>query len=252
MEFTMKRNKSYKAVSICLLFLTTVACSSTQIAPVDYKYREFKAPIATSLTVDTGNELFVRGAYIEGEAILIKEQVKKLIPGAMGIPFPITIDPGKLTLRSTSSNWKYFCGEIDKVAASFPGLGSVIRSGDCVGIRISGNKMQWVVDNSNYNGFTTIYKSNIKNSEINKYSPTPNNQVLKAINYEKIIFEGFYGGQVYFEWEKISQQSKESRQFIFDFNGDPTIVGIKGQQFKILDVNNVELKYEWVKIKPSM
>jgi hypothetical protein len=74
------------------------------------------------------------------------------------------------------------CGEIDKVTASFPGLGSVIRSGDCVGIRISGkrisgNKMQWVVDNSNYNGFTTIYKSNIKNSEINKYSPTPNNQV---------------------------------------------------------------------------
>ena len=56
-----------------------------------------------------------------------------------------------------------------------------------MGIRISGNKMQWVVDNSNYNGFTTIYKSNIKNSEINKYSPTPNNQVLKGTVLRKVV-----------------------------------------------------------------
>jgi hypothetical protein len=246
-----KRNKSFIAISICLLFLLTTACSTPQITPVDYKYREFNAPLGISSTVETGNDLFVRGSYIEGEAILITQQVKKLIPGAMGIPFPITIEPGKLVLKSISSDWKYFCGENNKVAASFPGLGSVIRDGDCVGIRVSDKKMQWVVDNSNYNRMRTIYKSNIKKSEHKKYSPIPNNQILKAIDYEKITFEGFYGGQVHFEWQKISEKSKESRQFTFDFNGEPTLVGIKGQQFKILNANNVELVYEWVKIKPS-
>ena len=247
-----KRNKSYQALIFSLISLFLTACATQKIVPIEYQFREFNAPFGETLSVETGNDLFVRGEYIEGESITITTQVKKLIPGAMAIPFPIIIEPGELSLRgNTSTKWKYFCGDSDKVAASFPGLGSVIRPGDCVGIRVSNDKMQWVVDNSNYNNMRTIYTSRIKGSEQKYYAPKSNGQIIKALDFEKIIFEGFYGGQVYFGWERIRGKSKESRQFTFDFDGTPTLVGIKGQQFRILEVNNVELKYEWVKIKPS-
>ena len=220
------------------------------MVPVKYEFREFNAPLGLTLLVETGNDLFVRGEYIEGEVITITEQVKKLIPGSMFIPFPITIEPGELKLSSTSAKWKYFCGDSDKVTASFPGLGSVIRQGDCVGIRVANDKMQWVVDNSNYNRRQTIYSSTIKDSESKNYVPKLSGKIIKTIDFEKILFEGFYGGQVHFLWERIQGQSKESRQFIFDFDGNPTLVGIKGQQFRILEANNVELQYKWVKISP--
>lgn len=211
----------------------------------------FNAPIGVSLTVETGEMLFVEGRYVEGEKIAVVQPVEKMIPGSMKIPFPIRIYPGELTLTSITANWKYYCGDYDKVAASFPGLGVVIAQGDCVGIRISrdGQEKQWVVDNSIHNRQTTIWTKGLKKPEYLSYEPVTSAEPFSASTMQRLIFDGYYGDQLHFTWEEKSAREVLQKEFVFDFDGSPTIVGIKGNNFTVKDADNVRLVYEWIKFE---
>ena len=63
------------------------------------------------------------------------------------------------------------------------------------------------------------------------------------------MFDGYYGDQLHFTWEDKSAGGVLQKEFVFDFDGSPTIVGIKGNNFTVEDADNVRLVYEWIKFK---
>lgn len=233
------------------LALSGCASAPPQQAPVTFK--KFTAPIGKILSTETGEDLFVEGAYIKGESITISQDMDIMIPGSMMIPFPAHIGAGELQMTRITPDWKYFCGEPESVAASFPGLGSVIADGDCVGIRISASnsaKKEWVVDNSNYNRMNTVWSKSLSGEQAATIYPVKSRTPFSVKTLKRITFDGYFGGQLHFTWQEVASGVRDSRDFTFDFSGAPTVVGIKGNIFKVHKANNLSLQYEWVKIAP--
>jgi hypothetical protein len=216
-----------------------------------YALHSFSAPLDQELSVNTGEAIFVEGRYIEGEYIDLPQSIDMMIPGSLMIPFPVHIDSGRIELTKIRGDWKYYCADEGRAAASFPGLGSVIRQGDCVGIRVSSNaaRKEWVVDNSNYNRMNTVWYKSLNQDERTKYSPVASSKPFKIQGLRRIVFDGYYGSQLHFTWEGESTRFRESKEFVFDFAGRPTILGIKGNQFEVVAANNVRLRYKWLTLK---
>ena len=244
-----------RRLATATLILVTVGCTAqtgtTASAPV-FSKKTFTAPIGQSLTVNTGDSIFVEGSYIPGEIIEIPEAIEMMIPGSMLIPFPIRIEAGQLKLSAIDRSWKYYCAEEGKAAASFPGLGSVIAKGDCVGIRISldGARKRWVVDNSIHNGgMRTIWDRSFNAADHSTYVPFDSSQPFQIQQIRKITFNGYYGGQLHFTWEEVAQNTRDSRDFTFDFDSQPTIIGIRGNRFEALHADNTQLLYQWIQFQ---
>ncbi|TDA65561.1 hypothetical protein E0765_04865 [Sulfuricurvum sp. IAE1] len=230
---------------IALIALT--GCAQKQI-PAPIAYKKFNAPLNKHLEAQTGDALFVEGIFREGEVIKIEKRVDELIPGSMFVPFPMYIEPSTLSLTRVDNRWKYYCADESYSGASFPGLGSVVRKGDCVGIRIStdGVQHEWVVDNSIYNrGLNTIWSKNMDNESVKSIKIETVKTPIEIKELKRIIFDGYYGGQLHFTWEQYNGTNKESKEFIFDFKNEPTIVGIKGNLFTVYKADNIKLVYEW-------
>lgn len=91
------RIKNVFAVFLISIFL--VGCSAQRTKPKeDITYKKFSAPLNVDLSVQTGDPLFLEGKYILGEEIIVPESINLMIPGSMFIPFPVTINQGKLEL----------------------------------------------------------------------------------------------------------------------------------------------------------
>ncbi len=241
-------------IIILTLSVLFTGCVTNKPMPNLYSIKSFNAPLGKQLEVETGESLFIDGEYVEGEVITLNKEIKKMIPGSMHIPFPITIDKGKLCLTKLSNSWRYYSAEKGKFRASFPGLGSVLREGDTIGIRISHDKTdeEWFVDNSNYNSRSrgeTIWTKNLSLEEKSKFKPQPSGNIFEARTLRKIVFDGYYGGQVHFQWIELVDGNSHQKDFIFDFNGTATEAGIKGNHFIIHSADNVKLLYEWIKIE---
>lgn len=253
-RYALKKIYSYLVVMF-FLFSGCVAKSSFRQISYDnlFHFEKFEAPLDIILTVETGYSLFVEGSYIKSEEIIVEDEVNKMIPGAMMIPFPVKIDPGKLRMTLIDDNWKYFCAEKEKSAASFPGLGSVVRDGDCIGIRQSlvNGDMEWFVDNSNYNrGYgKTIWHSKLSKDDMVKYKPVVLQDPFKINKMTKIVFNGYYGGQVHFTYEELDKNNIFKQDFIFDYApGQELPISIKGHRLTILNVDNIRITYKWDKI----
>ena len=141
-----------KTSLIIFAVLTLSGCAATQPSNIPLSFHKFTAPLGVEHTVETGGSIFVEGEFIDGETITIPESLDLMIPGAMFIPFPVHVAKGTLEMKRISGGDKYYCGDLSQSTASFPGLGTVVAPGDCIGIRISTDgSMSWIVDNSNYN-----------------------------------------------------------------------------------------------------
>ncbi|WP_313280364.1 hypothetical protein [Stutzerimonas balearica] len=237
-------------VTLCTALALT-GCAATPAKQTPVSFHSFTAPIGKHLSTETGEDLFVEGAYIQGERIVIEQDTDLMIPGSMMIPFPVHIGAGELLLTRITPEWKYFCGEPENVAASFPGLGSVIVEGDCVGIRMSTTdpaKKEWVVDNSNYNRMNTIWSKSLSSEQSSDISPVKSKTPFSVKTLKRITFDGYYSEQLHFTWQEVSPGMSDSREFTFDFDGSPAVVGIKGNIFKVHKADNLSLQYEWIKI----
>ena len=159
--------------------------------------------------------------------------------------------PGKLLLNRSSSTHDFYCSKPENATATFPGLGSVVRQGDCIGIAISKDNgaKYWVVDNSRSNGYTTIWKSKIQLDIANSLTVKKGSTIASASTLKSISFDGFYGGQLHFTYQENSGASIDSREFVFDFKNEPIDIAIKGNFFKVYSANNIEIVYEWSKFK---
>lgn len=233
-----------------VLAVAGCASSGTEAPRDPLVVRTFSAPLNQTLRVETGDALFVSGAYIDGEEIALPKTVEIMVPGSMFIPFPVRMDAGVLTMRSIHGGHKYYCAAEGRAAASFPGLGSVIRSGDCVGIRfpVAGGEPQWVVDNSNYNRMSTIWTRNMTAEERAAVQVRTAAEPFAVKDMTRILFDGYHGQKLHFTLTEWRDGRQSSRQFIFDFNGQPTLVGIRGNQWRVLSADNLALSYQWVKI----
>lgn len=241
----------YRLLITLGLVASLIGCTAQPTKQLPVTYQKFSAPLEKKLQAETGDDLFVEGAYIKGEKILLTQDYSLMIPGSMMIPFPVYIGAGELALSRITPNWKYYCGRPETVTATFPGLGSVIANGDCVGVRISNDntaKKEWVVDNSIYNRMNTIWSRSIAASDAVSIIPKESKIPFDVRTLKRITFDGHYGGQLHFTWQEVAPGLQDSRDFTFDFNGKPTLVGIKGNVFKIHKADNLHLTYEWVKI----
>jgi len=241
------------AASMVVLSVMLSGCAADSGYHHMFTAKTFSAPLRQNLEVAAGDALFMEGTLIEGEAIKVPFPIQKMIPGTMFyLPFVIRIDRGSLEMTTVTSEWKYYCAGAGKAAASYPGLGSVIREGDCVGIRISqdGKEYDWVVDNSNYNrGWRqTIWTLRMNSDEARSYAPKASPRPFKVNDLKKLTFDGHYGGQIHFTWEDIDTTGKDAKVFTFDFAGKPTLVGVKGNQFLVHQADDNKLVYEWVSL----
>lgn len=246
----MKPIRSTRVYVLCLAIVlaSLTACSTpTRPQPEEYVTKRFDAPIGKALEVNTGDSVFVTGSYIDGEEIELADRVDLMMPGSLGIPFPVHMAPGKLQLTRIDAEGRYYCATDGQATATFPGLGSVIAQGDCVGIRISRAQgtTEWVVDNSIRNQTTTIWTKRVPAAEVARYQPRPTAKPFKVRVLRRITFDGYHGGQLHFTWDEMTQNSRESKEFTFDFNGGEVPVGIKGNRFRVLHADNIKLTYAW-------
>ena len=247
----------YRATVAAISILLLTGCVAQQTKMSDDHSQQFQtikfAPdVGKELVVETGDEMFVEGDYIPGQSLNIASRVDKIIPGSMMIPFPMSIDAGLIHMNRITRNWKYFCADPSLSAASFPGLGSVVRQGDCVGVRqsIDGSKMQWVVDNSVYNrGLNTVYTLNLSPDEREEFVPSASNIPFSVKTLTTVRFDGYYGGQLHFSYESINGTQIKEQQFIFDYDAtSEVLVGIKGKRFTVIHADNITLSYRWEKL----
>lgn len=247
--------KNFSKISFFMLFILLILTGCTankKVFTPSYTSHKFSADLNKELVVNIGDSLFVSGEYIEGEAIIIGETFNSTLPGSMMIPFPVTINEGIIPLTEIRDDGKYFCADLNQATASFPGLGSVVRKGDCIGIRINEGKLEWVVDNSNYNrGMETIWTRDISEKELETIKFQENTKTpFKIKSLRKIIFDGHYKDVLNFTLEEYFYNNVDKKRFHFDLEKNkPTIVGIKGNIFEIIDVDNVKMKYKWIKFE---
>jgi hypothetical protein len=226
----------------------TVASTSSSFTP-QVTIRKFDAPLGVVLNTPTGGRLFVQGRYIPGEVVTLSQPVDVMIPGAYGIPFPVHIEPGPLELQKITPLGKYFCAEEGMAGASFPGLGSVIRQGDCVGVLIGreSDSVRWLVDNSNYNRFRTVWTSPIGSPLAQSIKPTESSEAFSIQSLISLSFTGFYGGQVHFTWSDATQTTLNTQNFTFDYKSPGKLkVGMKGYVLEVLSADTLGITYQWL------
>ena len=243
---------SMQRISCVLLCALLASCASgpTEKAIDPFQVTEFKAPLETPLSVETGGAMFVSGTYIKSEKVTLTADLSTFLPGALGIPFPVNIKAGDLPLTSVTAQWKYFCAQEGHATASFPGLGSVVSQDDCIGIRQSllDGHYEWVVDNSNYNRMTSIWSRNI-DPDYPHMKKSVVDQPFRIRSLTRIVFDGASGGTYKFTLEEITSTQKSEKTFSFDRTPDGgTTIGIKGKVFRVLNADNVKMTYVWVKL----
>lgn len=245
----MKRFRSTAVVALTALLLAgCVATTSSFRAPV--VTRTFSEPLGQQLLVSTGDSMLVEGRYIPGEVISLDKTYDLFLPGALGIPFPVRIEADSLKLSRITADWRWYCARENMAAASFPGLGSVVRSGDCIGIRIGtdGLTKEWFVDNSNYNRRETVWILRVDAETSSQLRPVEIGVPFDVETLKTLTFDGYHSGQVHFTWTEATSSNKSQQKFTFDYKpGSSVKVGIKGRVFEILSVDNISLRYQWVK-----
>ena len=239
-----------KKLSLILcIALVLIGCVATPPVHVPLTTQKFTAPLNVELQANTGDSIYVEGEFVDGEVIMVSEPVDLMIPGSMLIPFPVHIAEGPLVMKRINKGWKYYCSDLTKSTATFPGLGTVVTSGDCIGVRISfDGRMQWVVDNSIHNRMSeTIWTRGMAPEDAKKYPPKKTGIPFDSRSLLKLTFDGYYGGQLHFTWTESEGRERSTQKFVFDFKG-PTLLGIKGKKFQAIKADNVGFTYKWVEL----
>lgn len=214
------------------------------------RINEFEADIGSKMTVNIGDSFFVEGAMADRAAFDLKQPINSMMPGAMAVPFSFSIAPSKLIAKYSRGDELFYCAPMESVSASFPGLGSVIREGDCVGVREErgSGDLDWIVDNSHYNNQITVWSRSVSKDERRLLKKITVPVADKNATLTKISFDGYYSELLHFTFRKLENGDVIEREYIFDYppKQGKAVYGIKGKLFKVIDVNNTSMTYEWV------
>lgn len=240
--------------TLSVIFSAFLAGCGTSPPKVPYSapshLNEFEADIGKQMTVNIGDSFFVEGAMADRAAFELKHPIKSVMPGAMAVPFSFSIAPSTLLAQYSRGNELFYCAPMESAAASFPGLGSVIREGDCVGVRQdrSNGDLDWVVDNSHYNHQISVWSRSVSKKERQLLAKTTVPVADENATLTKISFDGYYSELLHFTYRKLEDGDITEREYLFDYppKQGKAVYGIKGKLFKVIDVNNTSMTYEWV------
>lgn len=167
----------------------------------------------------------------------LEHPFKSSMAGAMGLPFTFAIDGVLLVPAGTSKNgeWTYYIPADNKFRASHWLLGSVIREGDSVGLRVhSSGRREWFVDNSKYNGMTTIWSRRLKEGDPKLTRVQTNKVEPSGLPINKLFFLGVSDEEVRIRSETIDPSGTVRDEFTYPVNSNgEAIVQVKGAEFKL-------------------
>jgi len=196
--------------------------------------RVVSSTAGTITAVTPGEAFYIEIGVKPVPALKLSRPFKSSMKGAMGLPFAFSIDSTLLVRTGTSrdGSWMYFQLKDNAFSASHGLLGSVIRPGDSVGLRIStSGAREWFVDNSVYNGFTTIWTRRVKDKD-----PVAT-AVVEGVEpdgdpAERLLFLGTDGNKVRIREETISSAGIQRDDFVFPMDaGGHGSGAIKGAEF---------------------
>lgn len=205
----------------------------------------YETPADVELAVTTGEVVFVAGSYALSDAVALGEDISSTMPGSMRIPFGFSIKAGTYLQSRSDAVWTWFCAPLDSSSASFPGLGSVVSDGDCIGVRRrnADGHLEWVVDNSVHNGMRAIWSRSVRDQEARQISFSKTRQLAGADVDKVVTFDGYYGGLLNFTYAEGASR----REMKFDYDGkSEKMIGMLGKRMLVMSADSVELRYRWI------
>lgn len=193
--------------------------------------------MGTPVEVTAGQEFYAETPLEEVPAYKLERPFKSSMAGAMGLPFGFAIE-SELLIRNriSESGWEYFVPVDGKFKASHGLLGSVIREGDTVGLRVhSSGRMEWFVDNSIYNGYTTIWTRKIKakDPKVTQITTTLTEPTGDVV--ERLIYLGLDpSGNARIRHERVFKSDIVRDEFTFPLDATGQGLGaVRGAEFLI-------------------
>lgn len=194
------------------------------------------------LKVFPGDKFYFEGEQVEVPVLEISNTFESRMPGSMRIRFSFAIDAKKLRFSRTHDGWDYFAAPEGKARAWHGLVGNVLAKGDTVGVRINerNGEMEWFVENSRHNGFTTIWHRPVK----------PGKDVeVKAAGTEKLLPDGgrvrgleYLGtrdNQIRVRYEEFGE-SVRREEFYFPISAQmPMEIGVMGLRAEVIRVDGV-------------
>ena len=195
-------------------------------------------PVGTIVEVTAGQEFYVETSVRSIPAYRIARPFKSSMAGAGMLPFGFAIDETILVFRGRSRDgrWSYFVPAHNAFRAYHGLLGSVIRQGDTVGLRVDDQgRREWYVDNSGYNGFTTIWSRHVKDSDpAQELIETPAKEMTGG-PVERLVYLGVEQGRMRIRYEKAVPGSTPVRdEFTFPVDKEGRGAGaVRGAEFTV-------------------
>jgi hypothetical protein len=219
-------------IIVLTALLAMAPALSAQSMPQSRRLASSTAGTITAVT--PGEAFYIEIGVAPVPALKLSRPFKSSMKGAMGLPFAFSIDSTLLVRTGTSRDgrWIYFQPKDNAFSPSHGLLGSVIRPGDSVGLRVStSGEREWFVDNSVYNGFTTIWTRRVKDKDPSATA------VVAGVEpdgdpAERLLFLGTDGDKVRVREESISSTGVQRDDFVFPMDAKGHGSGaIKGAEF---------------------
>ena len=178
---------------------------------------------------------------------------KSKMPGAMGMKFSFSIDDSLLMPSGKSHNgeWSYYIPNENRFKASYSLLGSVIRDGDSVGLRVSRNGIkEWFVDNSIYNHMISIWTRKV-NADDPAITMVPTGKEIPSnLPINRLIYLGCVDEKIRIRIETVDPTyGLQKDEFIYPIDkSGHAIFSVKGAEFT-LDVIGLKA---WVTVNKQM
>jgi len=141
----------------------------------------------------------------------------------------------KLPLGISRDLWTYFIPKDLAFSASHGLLGSVLREGDTVGLRIGASgEREWFVNNSVYNGTTTIWTRRVKDKDPGVTAVVGGYEANGRVA-ERLFYLGTEGNQIRVRREYISLIGLERDNFLFPMDAKGKGAGaVNGAEFTLV------------------
>ena len=219
--------------------------------PATLEPAQFAASIGEEKIASAGDSIFVHGQVGRIEAFEMSAGITSTMPGAYGVPFDFSIDRSQLQGVFQTANHQYFAAPSEASRASHSLVGNVLAQGDSVGMRVSRTtgEHEWYVDNSRYNRSDTVWHRVVKKEDGVEFVPTSVGTIDSQSNLTTITYDGYYSDLLHFTFEVVEGGELEETEFKFDVEeGEITPVNIRGNIFEVLGVDNLGMRYRWVKV----
>jgi hypothetical protein len=243
-------------ISILLLSAILWGCVSSHEVFVPQASVETLTTIGSEVgktkKVSLGEVMYLDGDVGTSHGLQLMNAIKASIPGAAGLPFTFNIQPCILMPEFVTRNYTYYAAPQTKATATHTLLGTVVKPGDTIGVRVlnQNSGMEWYVDNSIYNSSrprSIIWSRPVRHSDSVSFKPRMD--LTKAIQgtasrYREVTYSGFINNAYQISFREVNESRDYEKDFLIPkSNEGVTIVSIKGAIIEILSHDNLGVTF---------